>query len=68
METMTGLTRALIAALDHKVDLINMSYGEVSSWKGFCLNFDASTLLRAWLSIWRRCLLPATQQTAAGLS
>jgi len=30
METMTGLTRALIACLDHKVDLINMSYGEVS--------------------------------------
>ena len=30
METMTGLTRALVAALDHKVDLINMSYGEVS--------------------------------------
>ena len=31
METMTGLTRALIASLDHKVDLINMSYGEVSN-------------------------------------
>ena len=31
METMTGLTRALIAALDHRVDLINMSYGEVSN-------------------------------------
>jgi len=31
METMTGLTRALISSLDHKVDLINMSYGEVSN-------------------------------------
>ena len=35
---MTGLTRALIAALDHKADVINMSYGEVIRiWAAFAL-------------------------------
>lgn len=62
METMTGLTRALVAALDHEVDLINMSYGEVSnvaasavppiistSLSGFACTTDNSTAVDAYL-------------------
>jgi hypothetical protein len=43
METMTGLTRALIAALDHKADVINMSYGEVTrGWLAIHLSRPSS--------------------------
>ena len=53
METGTGLTRALITVLEHKADLINMSFGEATTTPNLGRFIDLAN--EVWNACYARC-------------